>query len=417
MIQEIRGTKDILPEEAFYWRFVEENFKKTSENFGYGEIRTPIFERTEVFSGGIGEGTDVVNKEMYTFTDRSGNSITLRPEMTAALVRSAIRHSLLKQNPLQKLWYFGPFFRYERPQAGRMRQFHQYGAECLGSANPESDAEILALADALLDSIGIDKYKLLINTLGNDSVRANYRDSLVEFFKNYETELSEDSRSRLEKNPLRILDSKNPKDIEIVGKAPNILDALDDESRDHFEKVKKMLDEFGIAYEVSPLLVRGLDYYCHTVFEFRSEALGAQDSFGGGGRYDGLFSRLGGKDAPAVGFAMGIERILMVLEKENKLPESKPEADIYLVAVDSEFSAKVHDLCFKLRKKGLKVGCDLTGKSVKAQFREANKSGAKYAAAIGGQEIESREISVKNMNTGEQTSFSINDFIDLKFMR
>ncbi|MDQ1267344.1 MAG: histidyl-tRNA synthetase, partial [Bacteroidota bacterium] len=333
MIQSIRGTKDILPGQSAQWQFIEKVFKEISQLYGYGEMRTPIFEKTELFSRGIGEGTDIVNKEMYTFTDRGGESITLRPEMTASIARAILQNSLLQQGSLLRIWYAGPLFRYERPQKGRLRQFHQYDAECIGSPFPESDVELILLANSLINGIGLNDYKLLINTLGSGEVRQQYRRELVAYLKSREGQLSADSRSRLDTNPLRTLDSKDPADAEIIAEAPRILDFLDSDSAAHFNNVKTMLESAGIQFEIQPRLVRGLDYYSHTVFEFQHNALGAQDSFGGGGRYDGLFSDLGGKPTPAVGFAFGIERMLLILENAAKLPQSLENTDIFIIAL------------------------------------------------------------------------------------
>ncbi len=416
MINAIRGTKDILPGEVEYWQFLEDKFREVSEKFGYGEIRTPIFEPTEVFSRGIGEETDVVNKEMYTFPDRKGDSITLRPEKTAGIVRAILQHSLANQGAALKYWYFGPFFRYERPQSGRQRQFHQYGAECINSPYPESDVEIIDLSDKITKAAGIYEYKLLLNTLGNASTRKNYRYALVEFFRSKAEELSEDSRRRLETNPLRILDSKDERDIKCSEDAPNILEYLDDESQEHFEKVKEGLDLLQINYEIKPRLVRGLDYYCHTVFEFQSTALGAQDSFGGGGRYDGLFEQLGSKKPyPAVGFAMGVERMLLILQKIDSLPEIKTNPDIYIVVSDHKFSNEAQKIALRLREMHLRTVMDLQRRSMKAQFREANKMNVKYVIILGDEEIAKQSVQIKDMDKGEQTEISLDQLNKYNF--
>ncbi len=415
MIQAIKGTKDILPDYAGYWQFIEEAFRKVSSSFGYNEIRTPIFEKTEVFARSIGEGTDIVNKEMFTFSSKGGTSITLRPENTAAIVRSVLQNSMLQQGSVLRLWYFGPFFRYERPQQGRQRQFHQYGAECISSPNPEADAEIILLADRLFRAIGIDDYKMLLNTLGTNESRNRYRKELYSYMNSHKDRLSADSVSRLETNPLRILDSKDERDIEIINSAPVILDYLDEESSIHFETVRKLLDASGIEYEIEPKLVRGLDYYSHTVFEFRSDYLGAQDSFGGGGRYDGLFSQLEGKPTPAVGFALGIERMLLILEKSDRLPDLHNAPDIYLVQAGPELTSEVNNFALKLRRKGLKVITDLQKRSIKAQFRESNKLGAKYTIVLGENEISSGKAVIKKMENGEETETELIRLEDFNF--
>ncbi len=405
MIQSIRGTKDILPNEIGKWHKIENVFREVSNLFGYKELRTPIFEKTEVFSRSIGDNTDIVNKEMYTFEDKGGESITLRPEMTAALVRSVIQNKLLEQSPLLRLWYFGPFFRYERPQKGRLRQFHQYGAECLGSPYPESDKEMILLAEYIISSCGIKKYKLLINSLGTSECRAYYRQTLVNYFEQYRMDLSEDSCIRLNTNPLRILDSKDERDISIISNAPNIMDFLDSPSRKHFDEVINFLEFSNIEFTISPQLVRGLDYYCHTVFEFQSEQLGAQDSFGGGGRYDGLFEQLGGQSTPAVGFAMGVERLILILDSQQN--EFIDECDFYITCSSPELVDIALEIEKKLitNKKSARV--DLLRRSLKSQLREANKINAKYVIIIGDDEIKRNLVLLKNMQTGEQNEIGI----------
>lgn len=407
MIQSVRGTKDILPSEIHKWHRIEKIFKNISNLFGYRELRTPIFEKTEVFSRSIGETSDIVNKEMYTFLDKGGESITLRPEMTAALVRSVIQHQLIEQSSILRLWYFGPFFRYERPQKGRLRQFHQYGAECLGSPFPEADAEVIILADSILKSCGIEEYDLLLNTLGTNEARSKYRKALVEYFQIFKNELSDDSKFRLETNPLRILDSKDQNDLEIIKNAPDILNYLDTESLIHFEKVQDYLNSNNISYTISSQLVRGLDYYCHTVFEFRSKELGAQDSFGGGGRYDGLFEQLGGKKTPAVGFAMGVERLILILDNLNN--QSADSCDYYIACSNPEFIKIGLEIQKKLISRNFSVRIDLLRRSLKAQLREANKYNAKFVIIIGEEEIKRQSFVLKDMQSGTQREISLND--------
>lgn len=406
MIKTPRGTKDILPNESYKWHFLEKKFKEITDLFSYQELRTPIFEMTEVFSRSIGETTDIVNKEMYTFNDRSETSLTLRPEMTAALVRSAIENSLTNTGGVQRLWYFGPFFRYERPQKGRFRQFHQFGIECLSSPLPESDVEVIYLADMLIKSIGINEYSLNINSIGNKNSRENYNKILVEFLNDNKDKLSETSLERLDKNPLRILDSKAPNDIELLENAPKISDNLDNESLEHYSKVKDSLDYLGIKYSENFKLVRGLDYYSHTVFEFQSNYLGAQDSFGGGGRYNELFSQLGGKDVPAVGFAMGVERLLLILDSINKFDDKLEQIDLYIVkATDRE--KEFYSLVKKLREQDIKVSYDLLSRSVKSQFKEADKMGAKKSIVLGDNELEKGVITLKDMTKGDQIEIAL----------
>ncbi len=409
MIQSIRGTKDLLPEEIKNWQYIEHAFKAVSARFGYEEMRTPIFEKTEVFSRGIGEDTDVVNKEMYSFSDRGGDSMTLRPENTAAIVRSLLQHKSLNQNPLMRLWYFGPFFRYERPQKGRQRQFHQYGAECIGSDNPESDAEMILLAVAIIDYLKIKDFRILLNTLGDSESRLNYRQALVEYFTLHTKDLSEDSQKRLNTNPLRILDSKDIADIEISKNAPKIVDHLNNKSKDHFEKVRKYLEETNVNYETDHNLVRGLDYYSHTVFEFQSSVLGAQDSFGGGGRYNHLFEQLGGKQTPAVGFAMGVERLLLILEQQELFNYEINKPDAYIVTTHNDLISNSLQIADLLRKNGKIVIMDLLQRSIKAQFREANKSNAKAVIIIGEDELQRGNIIIKSMETGEQSEVPLGE--------
>ncbi len=408
MIRTPRGTKDILPSDMKKWNFIEQKFAETCKLFSYKEIRTPIFENTEVFSGGVGEGTDIVGKEMYTFDDRGGNQMTLRPEMTASLVRSAIEHNLMDTG-VQRLWYYGPFFRYERPQKGRQRQFHQFGAELLGSASPMADIEIISLCTQLISSCGIRNYKLLLNSLGNKSSRAKYLSNLKDYLKDNRDNLSEVSQTRLEQNPLRILDSKSPDDRKIIDSAPLLINFLDDKSSDHFAKVKELLSTININYEVEPKLVRGLDYYSHTVFEFQSTSLGAQDAFGGGGRYNELFEQLGGKNVPAVGFAMGAERLLLILESLGKLPKDEECIDIYIISADKN----IEDIICKTRdyllSENISTLCDINSRSFKAQFKEANKLNAKWVLIIGTNEIESGKFTLKNMQTSEQIEILISE--------
>lgn len=411
-IQAIRGTKDILPDSIYLWHFLFEKFKEISKRFDYTEIRTPIFEKTEVFHRSIGEGTDIVNKEMYTFTDKGGESVTLRPEATAALVRSIIQNTLNHENPILRLWYFGPFFRYERPQKGRLRQFHQYGAELIGSPNPEADLEIILLAIELIKSIGIGEYTLLINSLGNEQSRAKYRETLINFLKNNADKLSNESRNRLEVNPLRVLDSKDENDIKLLENAPAIIDSLDEESRLHFDLVLQGLNELGINYEISNKLVRGLDYYSHTVFEFRSNYLGSQDSFGGGGRYDGLFEQLGGKSTPAVGFAFGIERLLLILEQIGKLPIEDKQIDYYFIIQKSDYYNFAQKLGNQLRQSGKSVLVEILRRSFKSQMREANRLGANFAVIIGENEFTENKVTLKNLKESTQETLPLDEFLN-----
>ena len=415
MIQSIRGTKDLTPDIISQWQYLEEKCRKITSLFGYKELRTPIFEKTEVFSRSIGEATDIVNKEMYTFTDKGGESVTLRPEMTAALVRSVIQNNLTYDVSTLRLWYFGPFFRYERPQKGRLRQFHQFGAECISSPYPESDAEIIMLANDFINEIGIEKYHLELNSLGNIESRNTYRAALVKYLEANKHALSYDSQQRVESNPLRVLDSKDAKDSEIIKNAPVILDYLDDLSKNHFDLVIKLLESSSISYKIQPTLVRGLDYYSHTVFEFRSDELGAQDAFGGGGRYDGLFGQLGGKLTPAVGFAMGVERLLMILESINKLPDLGSDCDIYIISANEKFISYSNQIAMNLRGRGLRVFSELQRRSFKAQMREADKLKSKYSVLIGENEFDSGLVTIKNLQKGTQETIDFDKLADFIF--
>lgn len=408
MIQAVRGTKDLLPGEIEKWQNLEEIIRKVTSRYAYREIRTPIFEKTEVFSRSIGENTDIVNKEMYTFTDKGGDSITLRPEKTAALVRSVIQNNLTHDVSTLRLWYFGPFFRYERPQKGRLRQFHQFGAECISSPNPEADAEILMLACHLLKNLNINNYILELNSLGNDSSREAYRTALVKYFSQNKENLSEESQSRLQTNPLRILDSKSEIDKKVIENSPSILDYLDSESREHFEKVQMYLESADIKFNIEPRLVRGLDYYCHTVFEFKSSDLGAQDAFGGGGRYDGLFQQLESKSTPAVGFAMGIERLLLILEANDYFKNLSNECDIFIICTSENLYNDAIKTAEEMRKLKYKVVVDLQRRSFKAQMRESDKLSAKFCIIIGEDELSRNSVKIKNMKTGEQAEIKRN---------
>lgn len=414
MIKTPRGTKDILPADSYKWHFLENKFREITSLFSYKELRTPIFESTEVFSRSIGEETDIVNKEMYTFNDRSDSSLTLRPEMTAALVRSAIENSLTNAAGVQRLWYFGPFFRYERPQKGRFRQFHQFGIECLSSPFPDSDVEVLHLADRLIKEIGISDYTLFINSIGNKASREHFNNILVEYFNENKDKLSERSKERLEKNPLRILDSKSPDDIALLENAPKISDSLDEESLNHYNQVKDKLTSLGIKYTENHNLVRGLDYYSHTVFEFQSNLLGAQDSFGGGGRYNELFSQLGGKDVPAVGFAMGVERLFIILEESGKFKDNEEQIDLYIVKA-TERDSVIYNLISKLRDNNVILNYDLSNKNFKGQFKEADRVNANWTMIIGDDEIDNNKLTIKNMKSGEQTEIDFDNILNFNF--
>ncbi|MDJ1178752.1 histidine--tRNA ligase [Roseofilum sp. BLCC_M91] len=407
-LQGIRGTRDILPDEVVRWQWVESTARRILSQAQYREIRTPIFEQTELFARGIGEATDVVGKEMYTFTDRGDRSITLRPENTAGVVRSYIEHSLSARG-LQRLWYMGPMFRYERPQAGRQRQFHQLGLEAIGSADPRADAEAIAIATQILKSLGLKSLKLDLNSVGNREDRLNYRQALIDYLTPYKEELDADSQDRLTRNPLRILDSKDKRTQEIVQDAPSLLEYLGDFSRNHFEQVQTLLTDLGIEYQINPRLVRGLDYYTHTAFEIQSDDLGAQATVCGGGRYDGLVAELGGKETPAVGWAMGLERLMILVEKLAQVPQST--LDFYLISRGELAQRQSLKLAQGLREAGFAVELDLSGAALKKQMARGDKSGAIACLILGDREAEQQEVQLKWMATKEQQTLEQSDLL------
>lgn len=409
MIKAITGTRDLLYPETLKWKYLEDTVTRVFNNFNYKEIRTPVFEETALFARGIGEETDIVGKEMYTFIDRSDTSITLKPEMTAAVVRAFIEHSLGKQQSLSKFFYISPMFRQERPQAGRLRQFHQFGAEAIGSASPVLDVEMIQMVYDILTSLGLSDLKVKINSLGVPESRENYKNKLRDYLKDKKEKLSEDSRKRFDKNILRIFDSKIESDQEILRNAPLLLDHLDKESKQEFDVVKKLLDMAGIPYEVEPGLVRGLDYYTRTTFEIESESVGAQSALCGGGRYDLLIEQLGGAPTPGVGFAAGMERILLACEKEKTLKIPEDILDLYIVKIDEILTPEVFEIGAVLRRANLIVDFDYLSRSVKAQMREANKMGTRYVLFIGGEEYEKKQANLKNMSTGEQQLINLNN--------
>lgn len=397
-----RGTKDILPGMVNGWRYVEQIIREACHEFNYQEIRTPIFEHTELFQRGIGDGTDVVDKEMYTFTDRSGRSLTLRPENTASVVRSFVENKLYAEPMPLKVFYIGPMFRYDRPQAGRMRQFHQFGVEALGSESPVVDAEVIMLALTVLKKLGLKDLKLKINSVGCPKCRPQHRKLLQDYFRPHLSELCEDCQSRFDRSPLRILDCKVDADKPFMAGAPKITDSLCDECREHFETVKKLLTEAGVEYEVDSNLVRGLDYYTKTAFEIQYSPLGAQSAVGGGGRYDGLVEELGGPSTPGVGFAMGLERILLALEKQNLLPESKEAVDVFAVIPDEGGVADAFRCVTALRNQGLVCDMNLVPRSMKAQMKQANREQARFALIFGEEERSRGAVTVRNMADSSQ---------------
>lgn len=403
-----RGTKDILPDTVGDWNYVEGEIRELCRRFGYSEIRTPIFEHTELFQRGIGEGTDVVDKEMYTFTDRGERSITLRPENTASAVRAYLQNKLYAQSNLVKLFYIGSMFRYDRPQAGRMREFHQFGVEALGEANPAVDAEVILLAMNLLEGLGLKDLELSINSVGCPKCRSKYRAMLQDFFRDKLEDLCEDCRSRFERSPLRILDCKKDSDKPYMADAPKITDCLCEECADHFAKLKELLTSAGISFTHDPRLVRGLDYYTKTAFEIKYPPLGAQSAVAGGGRYDGLIEEMGGNPTPAVGFATGLERLLLALESQNLLPEKNRSVDAYVVALGETAQAEGFKLLNSLRQQGLSAAMDFAGRSMKAQMKQANKLGAKYSVILGEDEIAEGVVMLRSMEDSSQEKVPMN---------
>ncbi|MGC9503857.1 histidine--tRNA ligase [Baaleninema sp.] len=408
-LQAIRGTRDILPDEAAYWQTVEDTARNILQKAAYREIRTPIFEQTELFERGIGEATDVVGKEMYTFVDRGDRSITLRPEGTAGVVRSYIENNLHAAGGVQRLWYLGPMFRYERPQAGRQRQFHQIGVEVLGTDDPRADAEVIALATDIFKTLGLKNLHLAINSIGRGEDRDRYRQALVDYFTPYQEDLDPDSQDRLTRNPLRILDSKDPKTIEIAKNAPSILEYLGDDSKRHFDRLCALLSQFGIPYQPTPTLVRGLDYYTHTAFEIQSDDLGAQATVCGGGRYDGLVEQLGGKPTSAVGWAIGLERLIYLLQQLGKTVDRT--LDFYLVSRGENAENAAASLSQQLRRSGFSVEMDLSGSAFGKQFKRADRSGAAACLVLGDAEAEAGTVNLKWLKTGEQETWMQSDLL------
>ena len=400
MINIPKGTKDVLPADSYKWQYVEKIAREIAQNFHLKEIRTPTFEHTELFSRGVGDTTDVVTKEMYTFKDKGDRSITLKPEGTAGVARAFLESGLAGGVMPCKMYYITPAFRYERPQAGRLREFHQFGVEIFGAKGADADAETILLADTLLKKLGL-KVKLYINSIGCPTCRAAYNQALKEFFSPRLDELCYDCKTRFEKNPLRLLDCKEESCKNINANAPQILDYLCDECKEHFELLKDYLTLAGVEYEINPRIVRGLDYYTRTVFEFVSENIGAQGTVCGGGRYDGLIGQLGGNPTPAVGFGAGIERLLMVMENSGVEIPQAPVPTVYVAGMDALSRKKAFELTAKLRGLGVFAECDHMERSIKAQFKYADKIGAKFVAVIGSSELENGAMNVKNMTNGE----------------
>ncbi len=411
-ISAIKGTNDILPENSHRVQFLEQTMLNTAGLYGYREIRIPVFEHTEVFSRGVGDTTDVVQKEMYTFLDKGERSITLRPEFTAGIARSVIESGLVAGALPIKACYIGGCYRYEKPQAGRLREFHQFGIECIGTSSAAADAEAISLANQVLTDIGIKDLSLEINSIGCPTCRAEYHKALKAYFKEHTDKLCGTCCERLERNPMRILDCKSPICKEIAKGAPKVLDFLCDGCKSHFELLKQHLDAAKIEYTVNPEIVRGLDYYTKTVFEFVSGSIGAQSTVCGGGRYNGLISQLGGPEVQAVGFAMGIERIMMVAEAQGlEFPEAAT-SDIYFAPMGEKASIAATGLCAALRADGFEALCDINERGLKAQMRFANKIGAKFTCVLGDNELENGLLKIKNMKNGEETEVKLDNFLE-----
>ncbi|MFQ1005109.1 histidine--tRNA ligase [Gilliamella sp. CG22] len=413
-IQSIRGMNDLLPTDSASWQQIEKIVKGVLNSYGYNEIRTPIVEDTALFKRAVGEVTDIVEKEMYTFNDRNDESITLRPEITAGCVRAGIEHGLF-YNQEQRLWYLGPAFRYEKPQKGRYRQFHQFGVEVFGLEGPNIDAELILLTARFWKALGIqDHTSLELNSIGSLEARANYRQALVDFLEQHKDKLDEDCLRRMYTNPLRVLDSKNPVVQELLNQAPKLFDYLDAESKEHFEGLCRLLDKAGIKYNINQRLVRGLDYYNRTVFEWVTSSLGAQGTVCGGGRYDGLVSQLGGQSTPAVGFAMGLERLVLLVQAVNPSLNRDNSIDIYMISSGEENTISVAQCVAELLRDGLpdkRIVTNYGTSNFKKQFAKADKLGAKIAVIVGENELANQTVTIKNLQTGEQTEVAQSDIV------
>lgn len=405
----VKGTQDVLPKESYKWQFVEKIMREEANAHSFKEIRTPVFEHTELFQRSVGDTTDVVQKEMYTFNTKGEDSITLRPEGTAGSARAILEHGVYNDGYPIKAYYFTSCYRYEKPQKGRLREFHQFGMEVYGAASYFADAEVICAADSIFKRLGVKGLNLEINSIGCPNCRANYHKALKEYFAEHTSELCETCLSRLEKNPMRILDCKSPICSKIAEKAPTVLDYICDDCREHFEGVKKCLDSVGIEYTVNPTIVRGLDYYTRTVFEFVSSSIGAQGTVCGGGRYDGLIEELGGQHTPSLGYAIGIERLLLLLEAQGIEIPAAPTCDIYIAGLGEKAQLKSFELVKTVRSSSLSAECDIVGRSLKAQMKYADKIGAKFSIVLGDSEIESGKAQLKNMETGEKTEISLRE--------
>lgn len=408
-LKKIKGTEDILPRQSYKWQFVEKVLSDEAKVYGFSEIRTPVFEQTALFQRGVGEGTDVVQKEMYTFETKGGESLTLRPEGTAGSARALLEHGLYNDGLPIKAHYFTTCYRYEKPQAGRQREFHQFGMEVYGAADPVSDAELICAARSIFDRLGLENVRLEINSIGCPECRKNYHAALKEYFSSHTDNLCGTCHSRLEKNPMRILDCKSPVCKEIAQGAPKITDFLCTDCEAHFEKVQEYLSAADIEYSVNPSIVRGLDYYTNTVFEFISDSIGAQSTVCGGGRYNGLIEELGGNPMPALGFAIGLERLLMVMDAQG-IEIAPPEGcALYIAALGDKAQIEAFKIVKALRESGIHAQIDLVGRGLKAQMKYANKIGAKFSMVLGDNEIDEGKAKLKNMSTSQQNEVSLGD--------
>lgn len=407
-----KGTKDILPSESYSWQYVEEKIRQIARLYGYREIRTPIFEHTDLFVRSVGDTTDIVQKEMFTFEDKGKRSITLKPEGTAGVVRAYIEHSLYAEPQPIKVYYITPCFRHERPQAGRQRQFNQFGVEVFGGKEASLDAEIISLAVKLFDSLAIKGLKVNLNSIGCPDCRGPYHEKIKEYLGDNINSLCKSCSDRYEKNPLRILDCKEEGCKALIAGIPLILDNLCDECKDHFDQVKAFLDAKSIDYQINPLIVRGLDYYTKTVFEIISDSLGAQSTVCGGGRYDGLVEECGGPKTPGIGFAIGLERLMMILEAQKAIDIIEEPMDIYIATIGDMARLKASDLISVLRKKGISADMDHVGRSIKAQFKYAGKQGYKFVCTIGENELTTGDLRIKNMKEGKEDSIRIESLLD-----
>ena len=407
----IKGTKDVLPKEAYKNQYIEATVLDVAQRFGYKEMRTPVFEHTELFQRGVGSTTDVVQKEMYTFDDKGGRSITLRPEGTAGAARSFLENGLCNEALPQKICYLTSCYRYEKPQAGRLREFHQFGVECFGTPSPLADAEIISLAKTVFDELGIKDLSLEINSIGCPECRVKYHEALREYFNARKDELCDTCKERLDRNPMRILDCKSPVCSEIAKGAPVVLDYLCDDCREHFEAVKKYLTSQSIEFTVNPQIVRGLDYYTKTVFEFVSNSIGAQGTVCGGGRYDGLIEELGGQKTPSLGFGLGLERLMLLMEAQScEFPEDA-RPDLFIAALGEKATLKAIDIAKDMRAEGYSCLYDLNSRSLRAQMKYADKLNAKYTILIGDSEVEEGVAKLKDMQTGEETEIALATFV------